>query len=98
MSTQACSGMDVIAAVTVAVWRTVIENRMRWRRQAASTLADQKPESARSVSGPPAPARRTRPASSVTNRSAPRPEAARPVRWRACSTSPVSARVASSGW
>jgi hypothetical protein len=79
------------------VWRTVTENRMRWRLQAASTLADQNPESARNTSWPLAPARRTRPASSLTNRSAPRPDAARPVRIRTCSTSPVSALVASNG-
>jgi hypothetical protein len=52
--------MAAIAAATVLVCRMVIENRMRWRRQAASTLADQKPESARTLSGPLAPDRRTR--------------------------------------
>jgi len=98
MSVQASSPMAAMAAVTVLVWRTVIEKWMSWRRQAASTLADQKPASARNTSWPLAPARRTRPATSLTNRSAPRPEAARPVRWRAWRTSPVSARVASSGW
>ena len=51
--------MAAIAAATVLVWRTLIENRMWWRRQAASTLADQNPESARSVNWPVAPARRT---------------------------------------
>jgi hypothetical protein len=61
-------------------------------------LADQKPESARMVSSPLAPARRTRAANSSTNLAAPRAVLARPVRWRACSTLPLSARVASSGW
>jgi hypothetical protein len=61
-------------------------------------LADQKPESARMVSSPLAPARRTRAANSSTNLAVPRAVLARPVRCRACSTSPVSARVATSGW
>jgi hypothetical protein len=61
-------------------------------------LADQNPESIRMVSSPLAPARRTRATSSSTNRAAPRAVLARPVRWRAWSTSPVSALVASSGW
>jgi hypothetical protein len=52
-------------------------------------LADQKPESMRMVSSPLAPARRTRPATSSTNLVVPRAVLARPVRWRACSTSPV---------
>ena len=87
-----------IAAATGLVWRTVIDNRIRCRWQARMTLADQNPESARSVSGPLAPARRTRPAGSPTNRPAPRAVLAEPVRMRTCRTSPVSARVASSGW
>jgi hypothetical protein len=45
--------MAAIAAVTGSVWRTVIENRMRWRWQAWMTLADQRPESARMVSSRP---------------------------------------------
>jgi hypothetical protein len=61
-------------------------------------LADQKPESMRMVSSPVAPARRTRAASSSTNLAVPRAVLARPLRWRACSTSPLSARVATSGW
>ena len=44
MSVQAASPMAAIAAATVLACRTVIENRMWWRRQAASTLADQNPE------------------------------------------------------
>ncbi len=64
----------------------------------ADTLAAQKPESARIVSGPLAPARRTRPASSRTKRSAPRIVLAWPLRILMCSTSPLSARVARSGW
>jgi hypothetical protein len=59
---------------------------------------DQNPESMRMVSSPDAPARRTRAASSSTKRAVPRAVLARPVRWRACSTSPLSARVATSGW
>src|SRR5919106_2156203 len=58
-------------------------------------LADQDPESARMVSSPVAPARRTRAASSSTNLAVPRAVLARPVRCRACNTSPVSARVVS---
>jgi hypothetical protein len=71
---------------------------MPWQRQARMVLADQKPESARMVSSPLAPARRTRAASSSTKRAVPRAVLARPVRWRACRTSPLSARLASSGW
>jgi hypothetical protein len=41
MSAQASSPMAAMAAVTVLVWRTVIEKWMSWRRQAATTLADQ---------------------------------------------------------
>jgi hypothetical protein len=89
--------MAAIATVTGSVWRTVIESRMRWRWQAWMTLADQRPESARMVSSPAAPARRARPANSLTNRSAPRAVLAEPIRMRRCSISPVSARVASSG-
>jgi hypothetical protein len=98
MSVQASSLMAAIAAVTGLVWRTVIENRMPWRRQEAMTLPDQNPESPRSVSGPVALARRTRPARSLTNRSAPRAVLAEPVRIRRWSSSPVSALLASSGW
>src|SRR5437773_1157043 len=61
MACQASSLMAAIAARTVLVCRTVIENRRSWRRQAVSTLADQKPGSARRAGGPLAPARRTRP-------------------------------------
>ena len=64
MSVQASRLMAAIAALTGLVWRTVIENPMPWRRHAPMTLPDQNPESPRSVSGPLAPARRTRPASS----------------------------------
>jgi hypothetical protein len=45
MSVQASSLMAAIAAVTGLVWRTVIENRMPWRRQEAMTLPDQNPAS-----------------------------------------------------
>jgi hypothetical protein len=62
------------------------------------TLADQNAESARSTIGPVAPARRTRRIVSRTNRCAPRLLLADPLRIRACRISPVSARVASSGW
>src|SRR4029450_475163 len=50
--------MAAMAAWTCWVWRTVTENWIRWRWQAVITLADQKPESARRVSWPAAPARR----------------------------------------
>ena len=90
--------MVAIAARIGVVWRTVMEERSWWRRQARMVLADQKPESARMVSSPLAPARRTRAASSSTKRAVPRAVLARPVRWRACRTSPVSARLATSGW
>jgi len=56
MSTQAACEMRPIAAVTSAMWRTEMGQRGWWRRQAARTVADQKPESARSVAGPVAPA------------------------------------------
>ena len=66
------------------------------------SLADQNPESIRTVSSPlrtvsspRAPARRSRATSSSTNRTTPRAVFAEPLRSRACSTSPVSARVAS---
>jgi hypothetical protein len=62
------------------------------------SLADQNPESARKVSSPLAPARRKRATSSSTNRAMPRAVLALPLRSRAPSTSPLSARVASSGW
>ena len=45
MSVQASSLMAAIAALTSFVWRTVIENRMPWRRHAPMTLPDQNPES-----------------------------------------------------
>ena len=59
---------------------------------------DQNPESTLSTISPVAPARRHRATSSSTKRLAPRAVLADPLRMRACSTSPVSARVASSGW
>ncbi len=55
------------------------------------------PESARTVVGPAAPARRRLATSSSTNRTTPRAEPAEPLRMRAASTSRVSARAASSG-
>jgi hypothetical protein len=98
MLVQASSLIAAIAAQTGLVWRTVIENRTSWARSRPSTFADQSPESARKMIGPVAPARRTRPIVSSTNRGAPRAVLALPVRWRAWRTSPVCARVASSGW
>lgn len=86
------------AAIRASPARTPIEKPTRWRRQAPITFDAQKPESARITSGPRAPHRRTRPASSRTKRSAPRIVLAGPFRIRRWSTSPVSARVASSGW
>src|SRR5580698_6561563 len=59
--------MVSMASRTTLVWLTVIENAMLWRRQAAMTLAEWNPESARNVNAPVAPARRTRPASAFTN-------------------------------
>jgi hypothetical protein len=61
------------------------------------SLADQ-PESIRKVSSPLAPARRRRAMSSSQNRRMPRAVLAAPLRSRACSTSPLPALVASSGW
>jgi hypothetical protein len=61
-------------------------------------LGRPEPESARMVSVPVAPARRTRAASSSTNLAVPRAVLARLARCRACSTSPLSARVATSEW
>jgi hypothetical protein len=57
----------------------------------------QNDESARNSFSPVAPARATRAISSSTNRTAPRLELALPLRSRTCSTSPLSAREASSG-
>jgi hypothetical protein len=68
----------------------------RFRR--AISFLFQKAESALSSFGPLAPARPTRAISSSANLSTPRGLAAFPVRKRMCSTSPVSARVAISGW
>jgi hypothetical protein len=62
------------------------------------SLADQNPESIRKVSSPLAPARRSRATSSSQNRTIPRAVLAEPLRSRACTTSPVSARKASNGW
>ena len=61
------------------------------------SLADQNPESIRMVSSPLAYARCSRAISSSTNRTIPRAVFAEPLRSRACSTSPLSARKASSG-
>ena len=65
--------------------------------EAVDQLWDQNPESARTVVGPVAPARRRLATSSSTNRTTPRAEPAEPLRMRAASTSRVSARAASSG-
>jgi hypothetical protein len=62
------------------------------------SLADQNPESIRKVSSPLAPARRSRATSSSMKRAMPWAVLAAPLRSRACSASPVSALVASSGW
>jgi hypothetical protein len=97
MSVQASSLMAAIAAVTSLVWRTVTENRMPWRRQAPKTLRPE-PRVAPQRQRPGSPARRTRPANSLTNRSAPRAVLAAPVRIPRCRISPVSALLASSGW
>ena len=59
---------------------------------------DQNPESTRTTISPVAPARRTRAMSSWMKRRAPRAVFADPLRMRACSTSPVSARLAKIGW
>ena len=59
---------------------------------------DQNPESKRMTISPAAPARRTRATTSSMKRRTPRAVLAEPLRMRACSTSPVSARVASRGW
>jgi hypothetical protein len=90
--------MAAIVPRTGLVCRTVIENRTSWARSRAIVLAAQNPESARKMIGPVAPARRMRPTVSSTKRDAPRAVLAFPVRWRAWRISPVSARVASSGW
>ena len=58
---------------------------------------DQNPESNRITICPAAPARRARAMVSSMNRRVPRAVFAEPLRIRACSTSPVSARVANSG-
>jgi hypothetical protein len=61
------------------------------------TFRDQNPASIRKINWPVAPDRRTRPAVSRTNRCAPRPDPAEPLRIRPCRISLVPARVASSG-
>jgi hypothetical protein len=63
----------------------------------AKVAFDQNPESARSSLTPVAPARATRAMSSSKKRPIPREVFADPLRSRTCKTSPVSARVASSG-
>jgi hypothetical protein len=89
--------MAAIARLTGLVWRTVIEYRASLARSRRIVAADQNPESAQKISSPVAPARRTRPMVSSTNRGIPRAVLALPVRWRAWRISPFSARVASSG-
>jgi hypothetical protein len=61
-------------------------------------LVRPEPESARSSFGPVAPARSARAMSTSQKRSMPREVFADPFLRRTCSTSPVSARVAISGW
>ena len=59
--------------------------------------ADQNPESKRMTTWPAAPARRRRATSSSMNRRAPLAVLAEPLRMRACTISPVSARLARIG-
>jgi hypothetical protein len=65
--------------------------------QAGDRLLVRNPESARNSFVPVAPAPVTRAIGSSTNRSAPVAVFAEPLRRRACSTSPVSAREATIG-
>src|SRR5829696_1098587 len=85
--------MVVITARIGLVWRTVMEKRILWRWQVLIVLADQNPESIRMVSSPDAPARRTRPASSSTNRAAPRAVLAAP-----CAGGRATPRRYQHGW
>ena len=61
------------------------------------SFQDQNPESARTVIAPAVPARRATARTSDTKRSTPRAVCADPLRILADRTSPVPARVASSG-
>ena len=90
-------GMRWIARRTLSCWVTPIGSRTPCCSSAAIVLLLPKPESARTSSGPVAPRRRTRCTSSRTKRSAPRWLCADPLRIRACSTSPLSERVAAGG-
>ena len=90
-------GIAWIAARTADPRVTVIDHLKSWASRRSISLRDQNPESARTVVGPAAPARRRFAASSSTKRSTPREDPADPLRMRAPSTSPVSARAASSG-
>jgi hypothetical protein len=80
-----------------ACWRIVIEKRTCIVRQTATMAWASKPESARTVSRPVAPAARTRPIVSRRKCPAPRAVLARPSRRRAIRTSPVPAATARSG-
>ena len=75
----------------------MIDHLMLWASRRSMSFHDQNPESARTVVGPVAPARRRFATSSSTKRTTPRDDPAEPLRMRAPSTSPVSARAASSG-
>ena len=87
-----------IAAATVGnPQRTAIVNRTSSRLSVAMVSFAQNPESIRIVIWPVAPARRARATSSSMNRRAPRWVFAEPLRIRACTISPVSARVARIG-
>src|SRR5580658_6778471 len=92
------SSIASTAARIPVCMRTPIEYCQPACSSRLNTLVFQKPESARSSLTPLAPARPTRAISSSVKRSIPFCVFADPVRRRMCSTSRVSARVASSGW
>lgn len=88
----------VSSVVRTLAWLvTVIDQEIRCRSKVLISFYDQNPESARTVKLPAAPARRTIPANSSTNRLIQRDEPAEPLRIRESKICPVSARVASSG-
>ena len=90
--------MPSIAARPAGWRRTPIENCQPARSKRSNVLCDQNPESALSSLEPVAPARSIRAMSSSQKRSIPREVFADPFLSRTCTTSPVSARVAISGW
>ena len=95
MGVHASLSILLISVLTLAFSRQVIDHPTPRRSRAANMAKDQNPESARTLTGPLAPARRTRRIVSPTKWTTPRCDD--PSRRRAPTTSPVSARNANSG-